>query len=138
MSLMTQTYPFSFLIDYIIVFIFCLFGAFVKDCYNTFVGVEEKVKLVRIFISSTVSSVIIFGGSDYILGVVSWKVMFLLCFIGGMLGFEIMGKIQNVKFWLTAFEHRGDIIDMIHELNNQNSPSQDSNSIEAKDDEDGN
>ena len=28
---------------------------FIKDCYNTFVGIEEHVRLIRIFISSTVT-----------------------------------------------------------------------------------
>ena len=114
--MMTQTYPFSFLIGYIIVFIFCLFGAFIKDCYNTFVGIEEHVRLIRIFISSTVGSVILFAGSDYILNRVSWKVMFLLCFIGGMVGFEIMGKMQSDKFWKGIMERRTKIFSIIKDF----------------------
>ena len=116
--MMTQTYPFSFLIGYIIVFIFCLFGAFIKDCYNTFVGIEERVRLIRIFISSTVGSVILFAGSDYILNRVSWKVMFLLCFIGGMVGFEIMGKMQSDKFWKGIMERRAKIFSIMKDFDN--------------------
>ena len=44
--------------------------------------------------------------------------MFLLCFIGGMVGFEIMGKMQSDKFWKGIMERRAKIFSIIKDFDN--------------------
>lgn len=90
----------SFLLDYFFIMIFCLIGAVTKDTYNTLTEKDMKVNLTRILISTTVSSLILFSMSDIILSKISLKMFILPCFIGGMLGFDIMEKIQKTGFWI--------------------------------------
>ncbi|MGL5752695.1 MAG: hypothetical protein ACRCXT_19310 [Paraclostridium sp.] len=82
------------------IFIFSILGAYVKDIHNTYTGVEEDIKLGRIIVASVVSTIIIFSLSDYILPKISYKLLILPCFIGGVIGFELFGKINNVTFWI--------------------------------------
>ena len=136
-TLLTDSYFFSFFIDYMVIFIFCLVGAFIKDAYNSFVGTEEKVVLIRIFISATVASAVILPFSERIITAIGWRGMYLLCFIGGMLGFDSMSKIQSFDFWVNILKNRKKIFDIISQLklsdSNNSSDSKDKN--ENKDDD---
>lgn len=88
------------LMDYFFILIFCLIGSIVKDTYNTFTDKEYKVQVKKILISTLFSSIILFSLSDYILTKMSWKLFILPCFIGGSVGFESIGKISTLRFWL--------------------------------------
>ena len=97
-SIMTNIIIFLFII------VFCFIGAIVKDTYNTLIDKDEKVSIIRILISTIVSSIILFSLSDYILRRISYKLLTLFCFLGGMLGFEILGKISKLEFWKNSSE----------------------------------
>ena len=97
-SIMTNIIIFLFII------VFCFIGAIVKDTYNTLIDKDEKVSIIRILISTIVSSIILFSISDYILRRISYKLLTLFCFLGGMLGFEILGKISKLEFWKNSSE----------------------------------
>lgn len=86
--------------DYLFIVIFCLIGATVKDTYNTFIEKDTRVNIVRIIISTMISSIIIFSLSDYLIDRISWKLLILPCFVGGVIGFELMEKINNVDLWI--------------------------------------
>ena len=129
MTLLNDSYFFSFFIDYMVIFIFCLVGAFIKDAYNSFVGTEEKVVLIRIFISATVASAVILAFSERIITTIGWRGMYLLCFIGGMLGFDSMSKIQSFDFWVDILKNRKKIFDTI----SQSKLSDSNNSSDSKD-----
>lgn len=114
MSSLTLNNLFSFLLDYTFIVIFCLVGAIIKDTYNTLTEKDTKVKLARIFISTIVSSIIILSISDILLSKISWKLLILPCFIGGMVGFDLMEKIQKAEFWIKLFSsHRKEIIEIL-------------------------
>lgn len=120
MSSLTLDNLFSFLLDYTFIVIFCLTGAIIKDTYNTLTEKDTKVKLTRIFISTIVSSIIILSLSDILLSKLSWKLLILPCFIGGMVGFDLMEKIQTAEFWIKLFSsHRKEIIEILKTKDNR-------------------
>lgn len=88
------------LMNFLFILAFSVLGAYIKDTYNTFTNKEEEIKVTRIIVSSIVSTVILFSLSDYILTKITYKLFILPCFIGGVIGFELFGKINNVNFWL--------------------------------------
>lgn len=120
MNLTSSTILSGFL-DYLFIFIFCLLGAIVNDTYNTLTKKDYKVKMVRILLSALVSSIIIFSLSDYILKRISWKLLILPCFIGGMTGFNLMGQLTRISFWVKVIRKNKDGIldDLQNEDNNE-------------------
>lgn len=90
-------------IDYLFILFFCLVGAIVKDAYNTITEKDFKINVKRILISATVSSILIFSLSDYLLSKISWKNLILPCFACGLTGFELLGKMIHLKFWVNLF-----------------------------------
>lgn len=86
--------------ELMVTFIMCLIGAALKDIYNSLKSNnEEKVKLAKILVSSTISSIIVYSLSDYIYKY-NPKFYLLVAVITGTLGFEIMGVVSNLKNWL--------------------------------------
>ena len=100
----------SGLLDYLFIMIFCLIGSIVKDTYDTLIGKNTNVNITRILISTLVSSILLFSMSDYLITKISWKVSILPCFIGGMVGFELFGKINKLAFWLNIYNKKKDKI----------------------------
>lgn len=94
------------LMNFLFIFIFSFLGAIIKDTYETLTGQEPKVKVQRIMVSSIVSCVILFSLSDFILAKLSMKEFILPCFIGGVVGFEVFGKINKVSFWYEIIKNR--------------------------------
>lgn len=105
----------SGLMDYLFILIFCLIGSIVKDTYNTLTEKDEEVKISRILVSTLVSSIILFSLSDIILSKISWKIFILPCFVGGMVGFEAMGKLTKLAFWINIIKDKKDAINKIIE-----------------------
>lgn len=93
----------SGIMDFLLIFIFSLMGAIVKDVYNTETKVETDVKVSRILLSTIVSSVIIFGLSDWMIGRMTWKTFALVSFIGGLIGFDSLSKLTNLNFWINLY-----------------------------------
>lgn len=100
----------SGLLDYLFIMIFCLIGSIVKDTYDTLIGKNTNVNITRILISTLVSSILLFSMSDYLITKINWKVFILPCFIGGMVGFELLGKINKLAFWLNIYNKKKDKI----------------------------
>ena len=120
MSSLTLDNLFSFLLDYTFIVIFCLVGAVIKDTYNTFTEKETEVKIARILISTVVSSIILFSISDILITRMSWKLIILPCFIGGMIGFNLMEKIQTVKFWVGLLSnHKDEIAEILKNVDEE-------------------
>lgn len=103
----------SSLLDFLFIIVFCLIGSIVKDTYDTIIGKNTKVYVARILISTLVSSIIIFSISDYLMNLMSWKMFILPCFVGGMIGFELLGKINKLGFWLKIYNNKKDVINKI-------------------------
>lgn len=103
----------SSLLDFLFILVFCLIGSIVKDTYDIILGKNTKVYVARILISTLVSSIIIFSISDYLMNLMSWKLFILPCFVGGMVGFEILGKINKLGFWLKIYNKKKHVINKI-------------------------
>lgn len=95
----------AWIMDLLFIMVFSLMGAIVKDVYNTLTNKDSSVKILRIIISTLISSIILFSLSDIILEKISLKLFILPCFIGGMTGFELMSKIRNIDFWLKLYSN---------------------------------
>lgn len=95
------------LMNFLFILLFSFLGALIKDTYDTLTGKDTKVKVSRILISSFVSTIILFSLSDIILSKLTWKLFILPCFIGGVIGFELFGKINKVSFWVDYLQKRG-------------------------------
>ena len=94
------------LMNFLFILLFSFLGALIKDTYDTLTGKDIKVKVSRILISSFVSTIILFSLSDIILSKLTWKLFILPCFIGGVIGFELFGKINKVSFWVDYLQKR--------------------------------
>lgn len=116
MSLAIPTIMSNFL-NYSFIFIFCLVGAIIKDSYNTLTEKDAKIKVSRILISTLVSSILLFSLSDYLLNIMNWKLFILPCFGGGMIGFELMGKISHLSFWIKAVANKEKILEELSKDN---------------------
>ena len=103
----------SNLMYFLLIIIFSLLGAIVKDTYNTLTEKDTKVKISRILVSTIVSSIILFSLSDTILSKITPKQFILPCFIGGMIGFELLGKIKDLGFWIKIYKKNKDVVDTI-------------------------
>ena len=88
------------LMDFLFILVFSFLGALIKDTYDTLTEKDTEVKVRRILISSFVSTIILFSLSDVILTKMTWKIFILPCFIGGVIGFEVFGKINRMSFWV--------------------------------------
>lgn len=103
-------------IDYLFILIFCFIGAVVKDSYNTLTKKDEKVKICRILVSSFTASIVIFALSDYIIPDLGYKITMLISFIGGSTGFELIGYITTLGFWIKILmKDKKEVIKMIED-----------------------
>lgn len=96
----TQTLV-SSLIELILIFIVCLLGAYVKDVYSKIVTRNVyKIRLSRILISTVVSSIVMYSLSSIMIPKLGLKLCLLPWFISGTIGFQAMGKISKINFWI--------------------------------------
>lgn len=131
----TQTFI-SGMMDFLFILVFCLVGSIVKDTYNILTDKDYKVQIQKILVSTIVSSIVIFSFSDYLLEKMSWKLFILPCFIGGTVGFELIGKISNLRFWLKfLIDKKSAVDDLIEEEKNKEaSKTKNEKKIDIKDD----
>lgn len=87
------------ILEFLITFIICLIGSSIKDIYNTMTNKNTKVNILKIIISSIMSSIVVFSFSEHIYKTLNPRMYFLICTIIGTLGFEIIGIVSNIKNW---------------------------------------
>ena len=85
----------SSFMDLICIIVCCAFGSIIKDIYDTITNKDAKVKISRILISTIVSCYLMFCLEDVLLEYMSNKIFLLACFVSGLLGFELAGKLSN-------------------------------------------
>lgn len=84
-----------FFLDGTTYFLIAMIGAFVKDIYDTVSGTRPKIEIRRIFVSTTLSTFLIFAARGYlnsdleiaitfILGVIGWELFSRICTINGL------------------------------------------------------
>ena len=93
----------SSFMDLICIIVCCGIGSVIKDLYNTLTNKDSKVKITRILLSTIVSCYLMFCFEDILLKYVTDKIFLLVCFISGLVGFELAGKLANLDFVLKIF-----------------------------------
>ena len=93
----------SSFMDLICIIVCCGIGSVTKDLYDTITGKESKVKIARIFLSTVVSCYLMFCLEDIMLKYIADKIFLLVCFISGLVGFELAGKLSNLDVVLKIF-----------------------------------
>ena len=93
----------SSFMDLICIIVCCGIGSITKDLYNTLTDKDAKVKITRILLSTIVSCILMFCLEDIFLTYVSNKIFLLVCFISGLVGFELAGRLTKLDFILKVF-----------------------------------
>lgn len=87
----------STVFELLITFIICLIGASIKDIYDTLKNKNSKINIMKILISSIMSTMVVFSLSDYIYKSINPKLYLLISTVIGTLGFEIIGFVSNLS-----------------------------------------
>lgn len=83
--------------ELLLTFIICLIGSSIKDIYDTLKDKDSKVNILKILISSIMSTMVVFSLSDYIYKSINPKLYLLIGTVVGTLGFEIIGFVSNLS-----------------------------------------
>ena len=70
-----------------------MIGAFVKDIYDTVSGTRPKIEIRRIFVSTTLSTFLIFAARDYL----NEDLEIAITFILGVIGWELFSRISTIN-----------------------------------------
>ena len=102
----------SGLIEYILIFIVCLLGAYVKDVYNKLVSKNSyKLRISRILISTIFASILMYSLSGSMVPKYGIKFCLFPWFISGTVGFQVLGKVSKIGFWVNVgkavYENKG-------------------------------
>lgn len=87
----------STIFELLLTFIICLIGSSIKDIYDTLKDKDSKVNILKILISSIMSTMVVFSLSDYIYKSINPKLYLLIGTVVGTLGFEIIGFVSNLS-----------------------------------------
>lgn len=84
------------LMNLIFYFIIGLFGAFVKDLYDTITQKDRRIRIGRILIGSIWTGFLFIFLDSTWLSNMSVNVIVFLAFLSGILGFELFGRISTL------------------------------------------
>lgn len=79
------------------IYLFCFLGAFSKDLVDIFLERTTEILIIKIITSSLAVAILLFGFSDYILNRVDYKPFTVMCYIFGLVSFELIVKYSNTK-----------------------------------------
>lgn len=79
------------------IFLFCFLGAFSKDLLDIFLRGATKILIVKIITSSLAVAIFLFGFSDYVLDKIDYKPFTALCYVFGLVSFELIVKYSSTK-----------------------------------------
>ena len=124
----------NYIYHYALTFFICLLGAFIKDCYETIVKNNTKIKISRVLISALFSSVVLCAIDSYI--DIKFSIYVFISVFFGLWGFNILEIILNSTIVLNIIKNvfrnitspitRG-ISDTITEIRNNTNNNRDNN-----------
>jgi len=85
------------IILFVYIYLFCFLGAFSKDMLDTFLEKISKVLIFKVLISALAVAILSYGASEYLLDKLSFKPFTALCYILGIVSFEVFVKYSNIK-----------------------------------------
>lgn len=104
--ILDKTSMIAYITLYLYIVVFCFIGSMIRDSYNTITEKIEKVEFARVLVSTITSSIFIFSLSDYLLSKGNYKILILISFIGGMIGFEALGYLTRLTFWMKILKKK--------------------------------
>lgn len=93
------------LMNLIFYFIIGLFGAFVKDLYDTITQKDRHIRICRILIGAIWTSFLFLFLDSTWLSNMSVNVIVFLAFLSGILGFELFGRISTLNGFAKTAEN---------------------------------
>lgn len=84
-------------INFLFYFVIAASGALVKDIYDNVVSDKKKIEFPRILIASIVTVFMCIGLQEYLSENFSINIIILICFLGGVVGFELFGHINSFE-----------------------------------------
>lgn len=93
----------DYIYHYTLTFFICLLGAFIKDCYDTIIKNNIRIKISKILISALFSSVIICTIDSYI-DMRFPTYVFISIFLG-LWGFNLLEIMMNSKLILIIIKN---------------------------------
>ncbi|ABW18671.1 hypothetical protein [Alkaliphilus oremlandii] len=85
------------LLLFIYIYVFSFLGAFSKDMLDTFLEKIPKVLIFKVLTSSLAVTILLYGASEYLLNKISYKPFTAICYIFGIISFELMVRYSNIK-----------------------------------------
>jgi len=64
---------------------------------DTFLDKISKVLIFKVIISSLAVAILLFGSSEYLLSKISYRPFTALCYIFGIVSFEVLTKYSSIK-----------------------------------------
>ncbi|QUH21710.1 hypothetical protein [Alkaliphilus sp. B6464] len=92
------------LLLFIYIYVFCFLGAFSKDMLHTFLDKIPKVLISKALTSSLAVTIVVYGLSEYLLSKISYRPFTAVCYILGIISFEVMVKYSSAKEILEIIE----------------------------------
>jgi len=80
-------------LDWMTYFLIAMIGAFVKDLYDTITGERERIEIKRIFVSTILSTFLIFAARSYL----NTDLIIAITFILGVIGWELFSRICTIE-----------------------------------------
>jgi len=77
--------------------VFCFLGAFSKDMLDTFLDKIPKVLIFKVLVSSLAVAILLYGFSEYLLEKLSFKMLTSICYVFGIVSFEVMVRYSNIN-----------------------------------------
>ncbi len=71
---------------------------------DIFLDKIPKVLIFKVLISSLAVTVLIFGASEYLMNKLSYKPFTAICYIFGIISFELLSRYSNTKEILDTIE----------------------------------
>ena len=93
----------DYIYHYTLTFFICLLGAFIKDCYDTMVKNNIRIKISKILISALFSSVVICTVDSYMN--MNFPLYVFVSIFLGLWGFNLLEIILNSKIVLVAMKN---------------------------------
>jgi len=85
------------LILFIYIYLFCFLGAFSKDILDTFLDKISRVLIFKVITSSLAVAILLYGFSEYLLSKISYRPFTSVCYILGIVSFEVMVRYSSIK-----------------------------------------
>ena len=77
--------------------LFCFLGAFSKDILDIFLDRIPKVLIFKVLISTLCVTVLLYGLSDLLLNKLSYRLFTTVCFVFGIVSFELSVNYNNIN-----------------------------------------